>query len=149
MPFYEIVYETGSKSVIQADDDKQAMSGIKAHHQRAIAGEPGRGQSTTRSDLEGNAPQVLDYPAERVVKVFKYDTHPADLTADQTMSKDVVKSELDALLKSKSDVVNLMELAADIRDLANPIIADAGRHESMYKMEASSELPLDDLESEE
>jgi hypothetical protein len=141
MPFYEIIYETGSKSVIQADDDEQALSGVYAHHKRAIAGEPGRGKSEPRSDLGDQAPQVLDYPAEQVVKVIKYDVHPADLNADGTMSRDVLKTELDTLLKDSPAVVDVQEFAARLRELLSPVV-ESERHESMYKMDGT-ELTLD------
>lgn len=142
MPFYEMIFETGSKSVIEAESDEAALSAAKAHHERAIKGEPGRGSSTERADLAPDDQRfVADYPAERVVKLIKYDQHPASLFEDQTMSADVAKSELNAILKKMGSVVNLMELAAEVRELANPLVNDAGKQDSMYKMEGK-ELTL-------
>lgn len=147
MPFYEFIFETGSKSVAEFDDDETAKAAAVAHHERAIKGEPGRGASAARNDL-GNEPQrhVADYPAERVVELLKYDVHPADLMADQTMSADVAKSELNDALKATTHdgVVNLMELAAAVREMANPLVTDPGRHDSMYKMKESETIPIRD-----
>lgn len=147
MPYYETIFETGSKSIAFYENDEEAMTAAKAHHERAKTGEPGRGASTPRTDLGADPQQhVADYPAERVVKLLKYDEHPADLMADQTMSADVAKSEInDALKKStENGVVNLMQLAAEIRELANPVVADPGRHDSMYKAKEVDTLTIDE-----
>jgi len=144
LPFYETIFETGSKSVAFYDDDEEALSAAKAHHERAVKGEPGRGQSTERNDLGADAQMhVTDYPAERIVKLLKYDKHPADMMEDMTMSSDVARKEIDNLLKDKAGVVNVMELAAQVRELANPVVDNAGRHESMFKMKETDELTLD------
>jgi hypothetical protein len=142
MPFYEIIYETGNKSVAFAESDEEMLQGAQNHHERALKGEPGRGASTPRHDLGDGAPQVQDYPAERIVKILRYDKHPGDLNEDMTMSADVLKKELEGELKGK-DVVNLHEVAAAIRELANPHDADgAGKQESQYKMKEDKELEL-------
>lgn len=145
MPFYEIIYETGSKSVAEYESDDEAFRAIKEHHERAKKGEPGRGMSTPRHDLEPGAAQVMDYPAERVSKVLVYDVHPASLNEDQTMSADVAKKELEGVIKgaTKNSVVNLMEVSGAIRDLSYPLVADVGTQDSMYKMEAARELEWD------
>lgn len=145
MPFYETIFETGSKSVAFYDDDEEALAAAQAHHERAKKGEPGRGKSTPRNDLDSDSQQhVTDYPAERIVKLLKYDKHPVDLTEDQTMSSDVARKEVDAMLKDKAGVVNIMELAAQVRDLASPLVDTPGVHESMYKMKEAEVLTLED-----
>lgn len=143
MPFYEVITEPGNRSVMFAESDEEALSGLENHHERAIKGEPGRGKSTPRTDLEPGAPQVMDYPAERVKRVLVYDRHPADYNEDMTMSSEVLKKELDGLLKGEK-VVNVMEFAAKIRDLTNPIFNEdeIGRHDSQYRMKESKELKL-------
>lgn len=150
MPFYEIIYETGNRSVIQADDDEQALSGIKAHHQRAIKGETGRGVSTARTDLQpgeaGYNPTTMDYPAERVSRVLVYDDHPGDFGQDQTVSKDEFMEQLNAFVADK-DVINVMEFSAFARDLSDPHVLPEGKQDSQYKMEQERELDLSDLDA--
>lgn len=143
MPFYEIITEPGNRSVMFAEDDEEALRGLQNQHERALKGEPGRGKSTPRNDLGDNAPQVMDYPAERIKKVLVYDRHPVDLNEEMTMSAEVLKKEVDDLLKGEK-VVNVMEFAAKIRDLTNPVfnLEDIGRHDSQFKMKESRELSL-------
>lgn len=143
MPFYEVVTEPGNRSVMSAESDEEALGALKNQHERALKGESGRGKSTPRHDLEPDAPQVMDYPAERVKRVFVYEKHPADYNEDMTMSSEVLRKELDSLLKGEK-VVNVMEFAAKIRDLVNPIHneEDIGRHDSQYRMKEDKELKL-------
>ena len=131
MSYYEIIYETGAHSVVSGDSDKEVLKGIKAHHDRAVNGEPG-----------GPAGQ----PAERVKAVLKYDRHPGDYGSEGTVSKEVLKSELDALSKGLADengVVSVEELAAAVRDLSNPVDNGAlsdSRHASMFKAKEAESL---------
>lgn len=151
MPFYEIIYETGNRSVIQADSDEEAMQGIKNHHQRAAKGEVGRGESTERTDLSpgeaGYNPMVMDYPAERIARVLVYENHPGTYAEDQTVSKEVFNEQLKAYLADK-DVVNVMDFSAFARDLVDPHAQPEARHDSQYKMEEESELDLSGIDSE-
>lgn len=131
MPFAEIIYETGSKSVAYYEDDKEMMEGLTAHHDRAKNGEPGR---------EGeNA-----HPAERIKEVQIYNKHPQDLNEDQTMSADVMKKELDEAIKRLSEAgsVSITEVAAAVRDLSSPVVPLEGSkpHDSMFKMKADKVL---------
>ena len=145
MPFYETIFETGEHSVAEYADDDEALSAARAHHERATKGEPGRGESTPRNDLgEDGQRQVMDYPAERVVKLLKYDEHPATYMEDATLSTDVLNSELKAIIKNiaHDGVVNLFELESALRMLTDASVPDAGRHESMYKMKEVGELTL-------
>jgi hypothetical protein len=146
LPFYEIIYETGNKSVAEYADDEEAISATQAHHERAIKGLPGRGKSTPRADLGDGAPQVMDYPAERISKVLRYEKHPASLNEDMTMSADVARSEFENMI-GDSKVVNLMELSGKLRDLANPLTVAAqngehDRHASQFKMKEDGEVEL-------
>lgn len=128
MPFYEVIYETGSKSVAEYPDDEAAIAAVTAQHQKATTGQPGG---------------PTGHPAERVVKVLAYDQHPGDYGQDMTMSKDVAKKALDEIMKGQGEVVNVMDLAARVRELANPHADDVGVHDSQYKMKEERELALD------
>lgn len=124
MPFYEVIYETGSHSIVSAESDEEALSGIKEHHKRAVEGRVG--------GPAGN-------PAERVVRILKYDRHPADFGEEQTVSKEVLEKELKELLKQSDDVVHVPEVAAALRDISNPLV-ESGPHDSNYKMQEAEEL---------
>lgn len=118
--FYEIVYETGAHSVAEYATDEEAVDALKAHHERALAGEVG-GPS--------------EHSAERIKCVFVYNQHPADFGASQAMHSDVVRAELDALIGSLEDengIVAVPDLASAVRDLTNPIVI-SGPHESNFK----------------
>lgn len=143
MPFYEVVYETGNRSVMSADSDEEAIQALQNHHERALKGEPGRGTSTARMDLGEDAPQVFDYPAERIARVFVYEKHPVEYNEEMTMSADVLKKEVSEALKGKT-VINVMGVAAQVRDLANPVYfeEEIGRHDSQFKMKEDKELDL-------
>jgi hypothetical protein len=149
--YYEVIYETGNSSIISADSDEEALAGLKEHHRRAMSGETGRGESTARSDLspgeQGFNPAVMDYPAERISRVLKYDDHPATFGEDQTVSKDEFNTALKNYLKDTGDVINVMEVAAFIRDMTNSQKAELeGVHDSRYKMAETEELDLSSLE---
>ena len=150
MPFYEVIYETGNRSVMEAPDDETALAGIKDHHQRATKGEVGRGASTERTDLSpgeaGYNPQVMDYPAERVARVLVYEKHPGDYGQDQTVSKEVFEEQLKAYVADK-DVINVMEFSAFARDLSDPHAMPEGMHDSQFKMEEARELDLSNLDA--
>ncbi len=129
---YEIVYEDGSHSIAEYADDDEALSAVTAHHERATKGEP-----ALLSDPDGRV------KATRIVKVFKYDAPPGDLLEAQLLPEDQVTKELEGLLKesTKSGITDLRELAARIRDLANPFI-ESGPHESNYKAKETEEVAL-------
>lgn len=131
--YVEIVYETGRSSIADYADEAEALSALQAHQDRAMAGESGG---------PAGAPFI---PAERIKRVFVYDKHPNEYNAAQTMSSDVLSSELADLVKKMSDdndVVNVDSLAAEVRGLTHPMVTDSGPHESNFKMEAKSEITL-------
>jgi hypothetical protein len=150
MNYYEVIYETGNRSVISADSDEEAMRGIKEQHQRAARGESGRGASTERTDLSpgeaGYNPTVMDYPAERVARVLKYDVHPGDYGQDQTISSDEFNAAVKDYVKAKGDVVNVMDAAAFVRDLTNPHVQPESNRDSQYMMKETEELDLSELD---
>ncbi len=119
MPFFEVVYETGASSVAEYDDENEAISAVKAHHERAIKGEAGG---------------PTGHSAERVVKVLMYKTHPNEFNpSGNVTAAEVQKLEI-------GDTVNVEELAAEIRNLANPFDDEAGPHDSKFKAPSIKEL---------
>lgn len=129
MPFYEIVYETGRMSVAEYADDEEAKSAIGAHDARARAG-----------DVGGPVGQ----PAERIANVYVYDKHPDDF--GKTVSADVAKKELDAVLKAVADengVVDMEELAYAVRSAGHPMVDSLSKpFESRYRAKESKQLDL-------
>lgn len=120
MPFYEIVYETGSKSVAFYEDDEEMLSAVGEHHSRAKAGEPG--------GPAGN-------PAERIHHVERYSEHPNEFG----VSAEVVLEEVKEAIKGHTDengVVDVAGLANTIRISGSPVNVEFGRQDSMFKMEA-------------
>jgi hypothetical protein len=123
MPHYETIFEDGSYSIATYDDDEEALGAVTAHHERATKGEP-----ALLSDPDGRV------KATRIVKLIKYDRPPGDLLEAQVLPHEQVQSELEALLTSstKDGVTDLRLLAAEVRNLANPLV-DSDPHESNYK----------------
>lgn len=128
MPFYEIVYEPGTKSVAFYEDDEEATNALTAHHSKALSGEPATPQSETRSDLGATLGAVGTWAAERVSRVYVYPEHPASFEPPIDTSS----------LEGKSP----QEMITSIRDQANPVEPNSSAHESQYKMEAERELDL-------
>jgi hypothetical protein len=122
MPFYEVIYETGAYSVVQADTDEAALEGIKAHHARA---------------LEGIVGGPTGHPAERVKRVLKYDEHPGDYMGSGLVTAKEAKAAVDAV--AVGDQVSVWEAAAAIRNLVDPL-ANTAAHESNYKAPEVAEL---------
>lgn len=135
MPFYEIIYETGAHSLASYDTDAEAAAAADSHNSRAVTGQPSGSDYITYSEA-GDPIATKAPPAERVVKVLKYEEHPAEYNIAQTLSKEdavkEVKKAIDNL--TVADQVSAPELAGAIRDLTTPLIPDSGPHESNYKM---------------
>lgn len=129
MAIYEIIFEDGSYSKADYGSNEEALQACQAHHERAIKGMP---------SLEGT-----NVPSTRVVKIFRYDSDPGDIYENQTMSDDMVKKYLDAIVKAATEngVTDLRQVAAAIRDLSNPM-QDSEPHESNYKAKEAEELTL-------
>lgn len=127
--FYEIIYETGRNSIANYNDDDEARAAVGEHHRRAIHGE----LAQMSNEQMG--------PAERVVKVLKYNEHPADYGASQAVSIDEVRAAVDEALDKHAvgDMVSVPEVAASIRDITRPTV-ESGPHESNYKMSEVAEL---------
>jgi hypothetical protein len=155
MPYAEVIYETGAKSVVQYDSIDDLKGGLKEHHQRAIEGRPGASQQqTARTDVDPNdfavMPSVetmMARPAERVHKVLLYDQHPGDI--QPKVQADTLNSLIDGMKKDDGSV-DQNQLIAAIRDEASPVLpVEAGRLESIYKAEPTEELDLSFLEAGE
>lgn len=137
MPFYEVTYETGRVSVANYENDAEAKSALAAHHHRAVGG------------LSGGP---IGAPAERIAKVRVYDKHPNEFNPDQTMSADVLKKELEALVTAGEDdngVVSIDEMSKSVRGLSHPMVdVRETPFDSMFKMKEKKELALDFLGAE-
>lgn len=128
--FYEIIYETGNYSVACYENDDEALQAISEHHRRAVSGEPAQ---ATNSQMG---------PAERIVKVLKYDEHPANFLESQAVPVgDVTSAVEEAISKFKvGDLVSVPEIAGAVREMTSPLIEDSAPHESNYKMDSVDEL---------
>lgn len=121
--YYELVFETGTKSVAFYETDEEMFGAVKAHNERALKGEVGGPSGHT---------------AERIHHVEKYEDHPGNWNVDETMSADVAKKELSAAIEEMADggVVSIPELGARIRNLSNPMVEAPGPQESAFKAES-------------
>jgi hypothetical protein len=142
VPFYEIVYETGRMSVAEYADDAEAQSALGEQQRRATAGEMGGPNAGHPAGLVGEP----TWAAERIAKVYVYDTHPNEYNPEQTMSADVLASEMTDLIHSLADengVVAVDQVAVEARGITHPMVNEReSAHDSMYKMEADREFEL-------
>lgn len=123
MPFYEVIYETGADSIAFYESDAEALEAVQLHHERAVNGQPG-----------GPA----GFPAERVVKLLRYDAHPADLPLE--VSDDVAKKVVADAIKEQGGTVNLNELSSAVLPRARKTSPEP--HESKYVMAEAEEVSL-------
>lgn len=133
MPYYEVTYETGRVSVASYANDDEAKSALGEHHRRATSGEAGG---------------PLGAPAERVVAVRSYKVHPNEYNPDQTMSGDVLKSEVGGLIDALADengVVDVSRVAVEVRGLTHPMTVPEKPFDSIFKMPEDKSLKLDFL----
>lgn len=124
MPFFEVIFETGEHSIMQADDQSYILSFANTHHARAKAGLPG-----------GPA----GYPAERVVRILTYDEDPAELSASPFLSKDVAASTIKQAA-SISTEDGVLDVNAFIHEMAPVAIVDTEAHESNYSAAETGEI---------
>lgn len=127
MPFYEVIYEDGTHGVMCTDSEEEMLDGVSEQHRRATAGEKGG--------------PAQDAPAERVVKVLRYDTHPDDFNVEQIVTGEELKAALkDSLeIHSEDGAVSLPIVLADLRLLSSPMV-DSAPHDSNYKMAEVEEI---------
>lgn len=146
MPFYEIVYEPGTKSVAFYEDDEEAMSALSAHYARATSGEPAT-PSESGTHPSPDAPTGIGtWAAERPVKVFVYNEHPADfgVTVDDAQARALLDEALTAT-ESAEGQVDVAQLAANVRNLGSPLAENPGPQDSQYKAPEERELDLSSL----
>ena len=143
MAYYEIIYENGEHSIANYDSDEEALSAINEHVRRAKAGESGTPQSTPRNDVPETPAANATWAAQRVVKVLKYDQHPADYAdSANALSVEVAEKTVAALAKEIADdngIVNMQELAIAVSNSTSPSV-DSKPHDSNYKMKETGEL---------
>jgi hypothetical protein len=130
VPFYEILFETGSKSVIFAESDEEAARGLAEQHTRAKSGLPGGPGG---------------HPAERISNVLVYDRHPADYGQEQSFSKDVALKTVTELINDLADengVVAKHALTQAIHETSNALVPrdEQDRLSSQYKMKEKRSL---------
>jgi hypothetical protein len=150
MPFYEIIYEPGTKSVAQYADDDEALTALSAHHERAVNGQSATPMSTPRNDLApGEFRNMGNWVAERVKKVLVYDEHPSSYMESQLLSTAEARKEVDSILKdiAVGDQVSMAELVSRVRAISDPVVPDPKVHESQFKMKEARELDLSSLEA--
>lgn len=125
MPFYEIITEPGSHMIAEYADDTEAARAISAQHSRAVTGEQGG---------------PTGHPGERVVKVLKYEVHPADYASEAVVPVQDLQPLMDA--HTKDGLLNVHTFAAALRDQISPVTNDPQfkRHDSMYVMPESEQL---------
>lgn len=139
--FYELIFETGAKSVAYYDSDEEMLSAVKNHHTRATKGEDGYSGATQ--------PGERSFVAERVVEVQRYDEHPVDFQMSQMLDAKDVEKQLKAAVEAVSvgGQISIPELAAQVRNMSSPLVDGAGRHESMYKAEANKTFKASEWEA--
>jgi len=130
VPFYEIIFETGSNSVAFADSDEEIAQGLEEHHKRAKSGMPGG---------------PTGHPAERISSVLVYDKHPGDYGQEQAFSKDVALKTVESLIEEHADengIVGKHVLTQAIHETSNALVPleKQERLGTQYKMKEKREL---------
>jgi hypothetical protein len=165
----EIVYEDGSHSIVQYDDESELQAFLTENHRRVVNGEPSAPQDLTpRHDLDPNDPVfagrtpdamadvISNRPGFRVKRVFLYDNHPADLVpvgndGNMPVKVTTVQELLTGMAGAESGpdaTVNMHQLTQALRDEASPVYSvNPGKFESHYKMPETSELDLSFLDN--
>jgi hypothetical protein len=149
MPFVEIIFETGNKSIAYYDTEEEMQSALAEHHRRAINGEPGSGESALRLDLAPGETRIGTWVAERVKKVLLYDEHPANYKQDQLVDSAELKKTVDDAIAANemNGVVFAPTIAALVRDTTNPLVSEPDAQASQYKAPETGELDLAFLEA--
>lgn len=154
MPYAEVIFETGSKSVVSYEDESELKAFLAEHDRRARNGEPGAPQEQYgRNDVDAadftNMPSLdamKSRPAERVSKVLTYKEHPADLH-ETGVPVDTVRELVSGMADNEGNIDH-EQLIRALRDEVSPVYPqDQGRLQSMYKADADGELDLSFLDS--
>lgn len=138
MQFAEVIYETGSKSVVSYEDLDALKAALSDQHNRAISGQAGG---------------PTGHRAERVKSVLLYNEHPGNLNANGLLPVELLESAIPAMLESlvtDDKLVNVWELIARLRNLLTPLTnaQTTGPHDSMHLAGADGELSMDFLTQE-
>lgn len=125
MPFYEIITEPGTSMIANYENDEEAIGAIKAHHNRAINGDVGG---------------PTGHPAERIVKVLKYDVHPGDYGEEGVIPVDQVAPLMESY--TENGLLNVDKFSAALKNQVSPLVNDknASRHDSRFVMPESESL---------
>lgn len=124
MPFYEVIFEVGTHSIMNAESDEAVQGFAEIQHQRAKSGLP-NGPAGDRAD--------------RVVRILRYDDDPGN-PVSVIPAKDVtarVKEVVSAIDTDEDGNVDLQEVA---RNLVPPAVLDTPVHESSFAMQSTGEL---------
>ena len=124
MPFYEVIFEAGDHSVVQADSEEEILGAVKEQHQRAKSGLPG-GPAGHRAD--------------RIVKVLEYDEHPGDDKHVTDLDEKQTKARL-AEVMAEVDMSDPRSLELVKEKLVPPVVLDTPVHESNYAYAEQREL---------
>jgi hypothetical protein len=140
LPHYEVIFESGNTSVIEGENDEEALAGVKEQDRRAREGESG-------GPASDDPATAANWAAERIAKILKYDKHPGDFNPDQTMAADQLKSEVGALIDALADengVVRIDQLAVEVRGISHPMVSKEHPHDSQYRMKETDVLTLEE-----
>jgi hypothetical protein len=132
VPFYEIVYEPGSHALVEYTDDVEAKTALQAHNAKATQGISATPSSQERADVTG-VPGPTSWPAERVAKVYKFASHPAEYG----VGNKVQASDLTEMINSMRDedgLIDANEAAAAVRSSTSPHVNPETPHDSLYAM---------------
>lgn len=131
MGYAEVIYETGSKSVVSYEDKDALKASLAEQQRRAISGESG-----------GPA----GHAAERIKRVLIYKEHPGDFNESCLISAEDAKTLVDHV--AQGGQVSIWEVIAALRGYVSPLVpkAEGNAHSSMYLAEQSDELAMDWLD---
>lgn len=131
MPFYEIAYEDGSRSVAMYEDEAEAKSALTEANDRAKNGQGSLLNASSDEPFRA---------ASRVRAVFVYDEHPDDYNMEQTATPKDIKAAVEKA--AIGDMVSVHEVAAAVRDLSSPLIPEDEQEAfgSQFRAKESDEL---------
>lgn len=149
MKYAEVIFETGSKSVLSYETEDDVKKFVMEHHRRAVNGEPGAAQNQSmRPDLSAadfavmpSLDRMKERPAERISRVLLYDAHPAELH-NSRVDVSTLKTLIDGMA-GPDGRLDHEQLIGALRDEASPVFPqNQGRLESIYKADATGEMDL-------
>lgn len=116
----EVIYETGAHSVVSIDNMDEFKAGLREHHRRAMAGEPGQAD--------------VARPAERIKKVILYNDHPSGNDPHNDSVDGNAVATLASGMTQPDGKLPAHQLIQALRDEMSPVYpVSQGVHESMYK----------------